>query len=438
MHKIALAMIVKNENTDHYRECLESVAPYIDYYVVCDNGSTDGTQQFVKDFFDEKGIEGEVHDVPWVGFGQNRTEAIEKCKGKAEFIWMIDADDKIVGTPNVSYEDLKKTDFDGWGLRIKRGDFTWWRNQIFRAESDWHYVGVLHEYAACKKEGPKFGRIDGDYYLDARTLGARNKKDDGSALEFKEKYAKDAELLEAALNDPDHPAYEPGNARYQFYLGQSYFDSQQWDKAEEAYAKRATMGGWPEEAFYSIFRTGISKLMQDKPWHECQDTFLQAWNFKPDRAEPLYHLAKIHRMNGNPHLGFLFARAAAEIKYPANDILFIDDNVYKWMVADEVAATAFYMQEFELGYNACKYLVDLIDQGQIPEQHHERIRNNLVEYTKVLQGKLQEQQLQEAQQAALEAQTKKRRVEQQKKTAANKKTAKGRAKEKARRKANAK
>lgn len=438
MHKIALAMIVKNENNDHYRECLESVTPYIDYYCICDNGSTDGTQEFIKEFFDKKGIEGEVHDVPWVGFGQNRTEVLEKCKDKAEFAFMIDADDRVLGKMDISYEALKASGDDGWGMKIKRGDFTWWRNQIFRLESDWHYVGVLHEYAACKKEKPKFGRIGGDYCLDARTLGARNKNDDGSALEFKEKYSRDAELLESALNDPEHPAYEPGNSRYQFYLGQSYFDSQQWEKAEEAYAARAGMGGWVEEAFYSIFRTGIAKLMQDKPWAECQDTFLQAWNFKPDRAEPLYHLAKIHRMNGNPHLAFLFARQAAEIKYPANDILFIDDNIYKWMIADEVAATAFYMQEFEIGYNACQYLVNLIDQGQIPEEHHERIKNNLVEYTKVLQGKMQEKQIQEAQKEAHEAQTKKRRLEQQKKTAVAKKTAKSRSKEKSRRKANAK
>ena len=80
MHKIALAMIVKNENNDHYRECLESVTPYIDYYCICDNGSTDGTQEFIKEFFDKKGIEGEVHDVPWVGSDKTEPKYLKNAK----------------------------------------------------------------------------------------------------------------------------------------------------------------------------------------------------------------------------------------------------------------------------------------------------------------------------------------------------------------------
>ena len=34
MHKLTLAMIVKNENVDHFKQCLESVTPYIDYYII--------------------------------------------------------------------------------------------------------------------------------------------------------------------------------------------------------------------------------------------------------------------------------------------------------------------------------------------------------------------------------------------------------------------
>jgi len=438
MHKLTLAMIVKNENTDHYRQCLESVAPYIDYYIVCDNGSTDGTQQFVKDFFDEKGIEGEVHDVPWVNFGHNRTEVLEKCKGKTEYVIMLDADDHIVGTPDLSIETLRKEDMDGWGLRIKRGDFVWWRNQIFKSESDWHYVGVLHEYAACKKEKPRFGRIQGNYHLDARTLGARNKKEDGSALEAKEKYSRDAEILLSALTNPDDPAYEPDNSRYQFYLGQSYFDSQQWEKAEEAYAKRAGMGGWQEEAFYSIFRVAICKMMQNKPWHECQDTLLQAWNFKPDRAEPLYHLAKIHRMNGNPNLGYLFSKMAASIPYPQKDILFISEDIYSWMVIDELGSTAFYVGDFENGYKACKILIDRINQGVVPKEHHERIRNNLAEYEKAIRHRTLEQMAAENAMKEQREAEKKQRLEQKKAEQDKKKISQNRAKEKRRRKAKAK
>jgi len=379
---LTLSMIVKNE-THIVMECLESVAPYIDYWVIADNGSTDGTQDLIKNFFKEKGIPGELHEVEWVDFGHNRTEALKLCDGKADYIFMIDADDKLVGKPNFDFSDEK----DGYGMRIKRGDFTWWRNQIFKTGIGWKYTGILHEYADCQdkpnkdKDPLSLGRIaqPSNYFIDARTLGARNRKEDGTDLDAIEKYSKDAETLEEAIKK------EPDNTRYQFYLAQSYFDSQQWEKAEEAYSKRAGMGGWLEEVYYSIFRVGMCKMLRKQPWQDCQDVFLQSWNIKPNRAEPLYHLARIHRNNGNPNLGYLFAKAGLGIPYPENDILFINDDVYRWLILDEFAATAFYVNDFEKGCAASQKLVDLVNQKKIPEQHKDRILSNLKHYEDALE-----------------------------------------------------
>ena len=385
---LTLSMIVKNES-HIIMECLESVAPHIDYWIIADNGSTDGTQDLIKNFFKEKKIPGELHEVEWVNFGHNRTEALSLCDGKADYIFMIDADDKLVGKPNFDFSD----ELDGYGMRIKRGDFTWWRNQIFKTGVGWCYKGVLHEYADCQdkpdidKNPLKLGRVKNDgYFIDARTLGARNKKEDGTDLDAIEKYSKDAEILEGAIKE------DPKNTRYQFYLAQSYFDSQQWEKSEEAYAKRASMGGWLEEVYYSIFRVGMCKMMRGQPWQDCQDVFLQSWNIKPNRAEPLYHLARIHRNNGNPHLGYLFAKSALDIPYPEHDILFINDDVYNWMLLDEFAATAFYVNDFERGYLASKTLVDLVNMNKIPEQHKDRILDNLKHYEGALEKIKNEQE----------------------------------------------
>tara|TARA_Y100000310_G_scaffold328080_1_gene395567 strand:- start:195 stop:1220 length:1026 start_codon:yes stop_codon:yes gene_type:complete len=292
---------------------------------------------------------------------------------------MIDADDKVVG-------DLKipdNLDLDGYAFRIKRGEFTWWRNQIYKTGIGWQYTGALHEFAECPSKNQdgtfKAGRIQGSYYIDARTLGTeRNKNPDGSDVTPEQKYSEDAKILEAEMEK------DPTNTRYQFYLAQSYFDSKQIEKAEEAYAKRATMGGWREEVFYSVFRVGLCKMMQGKPWPDAQDTFLQAWNIKPDRAEPLYHLARIHRDNGNNHLAYLFAKSAIEIPYPENDILFINDNMYKWMVLDEFAATAFYVGDMERGYRASESLVKMVNDGIIPQEHRNRFMENITHYQKAL------------------------------------------------------
>lgn len=365
--KLALCMIVKNES-HIIHECLESIYKYIDYWVISDTGSTDGTQDIIKKFFAEKGIPGELHQDEWKNFGHNRSLALRHCDNKVEYAWMIDADDRVEG----SFKFPENPTADGYVVRMGREDFSWWRTQIFKTETRWEYKGVLHEYPATNKEQPVLAKIEGKYNINARTLGARN-----VGITVIEKYKKDADLLEKALID------EPDNTRYQFYLAQSYFDSQQWEKALEAYMRRASMGGWAEEVYYSLYRVAICRAMLDRPWGEIQASFLDAYNYRPIRAEPLVHIAQALRTKfGQPAAAFVFARIAAEIPYPQTEILFVPDIMYKFTALDELGASAHAAGRPELGYLACK---KLLEEGRVPEEHLERVQNNFNQYRAIME-----------------------------------------------------
>jgi glycosyltransferase involved in cell wall biosynthesis len=366
--KITLCMIVKNES-HIIEECLNSVYKYINYWVICDTGSTDNTKEIIKKFFEEKNIPGELHDHEWKGFGYNRTLAFDVAKGKAEYALVIDADDYIHGTLPIS----NVTNHDGYTLKMGREEFSWWRTQIFKLDLDWEYVGVLHEYAKPRnKDLPQLAKLDGNYRVVARTLGARNQN-----ITPVEKYSRDAEILEKALID------EPNNTRYMFYLAQSYFDSQQWAKSEEAYTRRALAGQWPEEVYYSLLRVAQCKAMQEKPWPEIQQAFLDAYNYRPTRAEPLYHLAQIYRLKYNqPVLAYLFAKMALDIPFPKDDILFVPNAIYDWGVADEISSTAFYAGYPLIGYEVTR---KLLQSGKVPKEHLERIQKNYVSYVEVVE-----------------------------------------------------
>jgi glycosyltransferase involved in cell wall biosynthesis len=370
---VALSMIVKNES-HIINECLNSIYKHIDYWVIVDTGSTDGTQELIKKFFEEKGIPGELHERPWVNFGHNRSEAVQLCDGKADYAFMIDADDYIEG----DFKYPQPMDADGYALKMGRPEFSWWRTQIFKTGMGWKYEGVLHEYATASKPDLKIAKLEGKYYVVARTLGARN-----VGITAIEKYSKDAELLEEALKT------EPQNARYQFYLGQSYFDSQQWDKSIEAYKKRAEMGGWGEEVFYSLFRIAVAKAMLNKPWEEIQQAFLECYNSRPIRAEPLYHIARIYRTNNKPALAYLFAKMASDIPYPANDILFIVDEVYTFGCLDELGASAFYAG---FPYEGLKAVEKLLKENRVPQQHLERVQKNYEGYKQAIDNFERQQQ----------------------------------------------
>ena len=372
---ITLCMIVKDES-HIIKECLESMLPYIDRYDITDTGSSDGTPELIKEFMDEHGVPGEVYLSDWKGFGNSgdkigsRTESLRNCDGKADYAWVIDADDVLTG----KFQYPPEMTADAYTLRIGRGeDFTWWRNQIFKTGIGWYYVGVLHEYAnqPKPKEQHLIYKIGGDYKIEARTMGARN-----IGISVIEKYTKDAKQLEEALKD------EPENSRYQFYLAQSYFDSQQYEKSLDAYSKRAELGGWEEEVFYAMYRVAMIKAILDHPWPDIQQAFLDAYEFRPHRAEPLYQLSRCYRqIHDRPRLGFIYAKMAAEISYPHDDILFVQDDVYKYGVLDELAATAFYAGKPHLGYSATK---KLLDENLIPEDQRPRIIENFKSYEKVL------------------------------------------------------
>lgn len=364
--KIVLSMIVKNE-THIIKECFDSLHKFIDYWVICDTGSTDGTQELITEYFKEKGIPGELHQREWQDFATNRTEALKLCDGKGDYAWMIDADDYLVGEIQFPHH----LDFDGYSVRIKRGNFEWWRNQIFKTGIGWCYEGVLHEYAHCpNKPDLSLAKLDyPGYHIEARTEGgARNK-----GITPTEKYSRDAVVLEKALEK------DPLNSRYQFYLAQSYFDSQQWDKSFEAYEKRAKMGGWEEEVYYSLFRLAIIAMMQQKPFEQVINLFLGAYNYRPCRSEPLYHISRIYRLNGYPRVAYIYAKAGLALPLPKYDILFISQDNYEWQLLDEVASTAYYVHAFKEGYDACKRL---LEEGKIPSSEIQRIQTNLAEYEK--------------------------------------------------------
>jgi glycosyltransferase involved in cell wall biosynthesis len=387
---VTLCMIVKDE--EHIiHECLDSMAPYIDRYDITDTGSTDRTKEIIREWGEKNNIPGTVYDAPWQGFGKSRTVSLRNAdKGGADYSWVIDADDKVSG------DFVYPPEFGnhaGYTLKINRGDFEWWRNQIFKNNMEWEYVGVLHEYANSPNlekeaaEGRGVARLLGNYFIDARTMGNRTKQFDPQLdtgepetpgqEQWRKKYLADAATILDCLTNPDNENYEPDNLRYYFYLAQSYFDGADWKSAKEWYEKRAEKGGWEEEQWYSVLRCAMCMTNMGEPWASAQDVFLQAWNLRPTRSEPLYNLARIHRLNGNPRLGYMFAKLGCQIPLPPQDVLFVSKDVYEWQMFDELASTAWYANDMHAGLAASN---KLLSEKKYPESEHERILNNWKQY----------------------------------------------------------
>lgn len=354
--RLCLNMIVKNE-AHIIEETLNSVLKYISYWVISDTGSTDNTKEIIIEFFKKHNVPGKLVEHKWEDFGTNRTLALQACwkvRKHFDYIWVFDADDLIMG--NLIFPESKEPDM--YSLKYGSG-FTYDRNQVFKSTEKWEYVGVLHEYPRCKsKKKPVLVSIEGDYYIDSRRLGARNKVED--------KYQRDAVTLLKGLKK------EPRNERYMFYLAQSYMDAGEFKNAIKWYKKRIEMKGWFEEVYYSYYRVATCMENDRQDWKDIEKAYLQAWSYLQSRAEPLYEIARHYRKINNFVKGYAFAKQASSIPFPEKQVLFLFKNVYDYKAPEELMICAHFTKKYEESFNIGNNLLSLTD---IPDDDRKNIEN---------------------------------------------------------------
>lgn len=352
---ICLNMIVKNESAVITR-CLDSVKDLIDYWVISDTGSTDGTQQIIRDYFAQHHIAGELFEHKWQDFAHNRNLALTHALNKADYILLMDADDYLVTTPGFQFANLN---VDGYQLKLAHDSLSYFNIKLIRADLPWHWEGVLHEYLECNTPYSLENWQEGCYIASPRE-GARSRNP--------HKYQDDAKVLAKALEQ------EPNNARYRFYLAQSHRDYDNYKAAIKQYQKRANMGGWEEEAWYSTLQVALLKERAKYPLTEVVHAYLGAYERRPQRAESLHHLARYLREQERYALAYVYATTAANTPLPPDDVLFVSTGIYQWQARDELAVAAYWTGH----YQQCADLCDqLLSNPAVPETARPRILDNL-------------------------------------------------------------
>jgi hypothetical protein len=354
MTSICLNMIVKNEAAVIDR-CLASVLPFIDRWVVVDTGSTDGTQERVRARLSS--LPGELYERPWKDFGHNRTEAVALAAGAADYLFFIDADETLELPAGFGRPPLTT---DGYHLCCEYAGTTYLRCALVASRLPWRWEGVVHECLTCDRRAD-LHTLDGPRIVVSH---------DGARSRDPETYLKDAALLEAAVRE------NPGSTRDVFYLAQSYRDAGELARSRTYYVRRAEMGGWEEEVWFSLYQVGLLDERLGAPAGDVSAAQLRAFQYRPSRAEPLVQLARYHRQRGEHALAFLYAQHAAALPRPA-DMLFVDEAAYGWRALDELSIAAFYTGRHVEGRTAS---LRLIAEGRFPEAERARILRNLAFY----------------------------------------------------------
>lgn len=350
--KICLNMIVKNES-GVIRRCLDSVKHLIDYWIIVDTGSMDGTQEIIKDHM--KDIPGELYERRWRNFGDNRMEALELAKGKGEYLLFMDADDMLEFEKDFTLPILNQDLYKMW-RETNSSSFSYHTTQLVKADLPWKWVGVVHEYLSCPV--PFTSKI---------LQKVRYVSGEGGASSYDpKKMVKYVQLLEEGLNK------EPNNCRYVFYLAECYRFMGEKGKALEWYQKRVLMRDWDEEIFWSKLQ--ISHLMKEMglPLNVVAEAYLDAHHFRPHRAEPIYYLSALYNQQGNYSKAYEYLKK--EISKPAEkDWLFNEDWIEEYGFLLQLSICSYYLGHYQESVDACDQLLVI---KELPEGWREQAKIN--------------------------------------------------------------
>lgn len=345
-------MIVKNE-ASVIRRCIDSVRPLITHWVIVDTGSTDGTQDIIREYL--KDLPGELHERPWRDFAHNRSEALALARPHAEFSLIIDADDAL--EIPVGYQ-MPELTADCYMMEIRDDPLLYWRKQLVRNTLTWFYRGVLHEFVTSA-EVHSTGTLP---------LGMR-RNHDGARRKDPSWFMRDVEVLERALEVETDPFLK---SRYTFYLAQSYRDSGKKEKSLEHYLARSKLGGWQEEVYVSLYQSAKLKEALGYPDQEVIKTYQEATDAYPIRIEARHGASRLCRTKGYYQQGYEIAKAGLGTTLPP-DALFAEPWIYETGLLDEFAVNAYWTGHHTEAIDAC---LKLIQSGKLGAEDLKRVSGN--------------------------------------------------------------
>jgi len=278
------------------RTLLESVKSIIDYWVIFDTGSTDGTQQIIQECL--KDIPGDLHERPWVDFSYNRNEALRVARLKADYILILDADHELVVSDSFNKDALSQ---DFYLIQLKGKGDAHYRPMIINNDPGWKWEGVIHETLIHSRR--QQGEVLRELWIKCDSMDGRRSQDP-------KKYYRDAEVLEQAVKD------HPENSRYVFYLAESLEVVQEYERALQNYEKRARMTGERAETYLTLFKIGDMQEKLGKSPETVVASYCKAYEFDQTRAEPLHRIAVYLLQKGCPSLGYMIATYALNLKKP--------------------------------------------------------------------------------------------------------------------------
>jgi tetratricopeptide (TPR) repeat protein len=304
--------MIKNESKIIER-CLTSALEHINAIFILDTGSTDNTIEVCHTLLKNKNIPYKIEESSFKNFGYNRTISFERAKEFCKdlqweldnmYAFTIDAD--MIIKPSNTFKDIKLVE-PGYNILQKDTSLKYYNLRLLSFKYDWKSIGSTHEYWECDTSADTKFSSDVIYIKDINDGGCKS-----------DKTTRDIQLLENDLIENSN------NERSIFYLALSYKENGNYKEAIRMFKKRIQLEGWEEEVWYSKYQ--IAKCYEKLNQPEKVELWInRAFQYKQDRLEPLHFYLQYLKEQKEYFKAYEYYLKGKDIKYPTNDILFIED-----------------------------------------------------------------------------------------------------------------
>ncbi len=329
---------------------LDSVAPYIDYYVIQCNGKLDNTKEIIENFFREKNIPGFTYETNWEYPGLNRDHTLQEClkaNHGCDWILRMDADERLHVDDNFDWSILDDTSITSYNIGAEAHDTKYFRTWFWNANLPWFFQhDKRHETIHLPEIGENFQRINMPW-------GFRHKvSQDGETWYVPRKFLNDALELEKdkvvgykVLEDYYHLWYiaksyadsygNPnelpfGKLHSDEYARRSiwYFErflglTQDWDNSK-------TAKSYNEMAYFALITMAHAHYFIGNK-KETEENFILSEQFQPNRNEHLVYLCMFLEKEGRfeEMIPYIDKMLEPERKNPfPNSSFLIEDRAY--------------------------------------------------------------------------------------------------------------
>jgi tetratricopeptide (TPR) repeat protein len=249
--------------------------------VIQDAGSTDGTQELIRERLGH--LPGELIEGSGMDLDLARTQALERVDRRADYILMLDPEDILLAPQGFTFPFLTAEMYSmHYRTPEKEPCPGKHRTNLVSTALPWHYDQGLRGPSGTP-EGMRPVPLEDPIVLAPCGTCGRD------PVECRRR----TRLLELALRE------DPHNDGARFRLALYYRAAGRLEEALAAFQRRANLGTRDEEGWMALLEAARIQERLGRPDNAVVQAYLEAFERQPSRAEPLHYLARFLRLRGN-------------------------------------------------------------------------------------------------------------------------------------------